>query len=363
MLLAAAQSQRRIPVLALLFVASIIAATFAYAVAVWRCGYCFVPSMPGSPVRDFRMVPSLGLMVCTIEKNANTALSDLLCSLSRTGTMPHGLHELAASQLRTPEDFEYGCSWNSNNAASLSMSEAAVWRAFGHAMPVHRAAAHWPAQNWTSAVFVRDPLERFLSGYISKCTDGHDPDRHVCTATFGSRNASFEHAVSVMGTIALRGPDADLPSGAAEDHFRRQSSFCDGAVGRGEFDRYYVLRRETSRDDIRDLLHSVGVASPTEATPAFDYHFPPPGVTLHATYRAGSHTTQSASAAKRARFYGSGAEARALVRTLLRYFAPDYRNMPMLPLPEWAVDPAGEDLIRSLQLTADSRRLRPPHPN
>lgn len=55
-----------------------------------------------------------------------------------------------------------------------------MWRVFSHAQRPDELP-------WTSAVFVRDPLERFLSGWFSKCTPGHDLDREVCTALFGDK--------------------------------------------------------------------------------------------------------------------------------------------------------------------------------
>jgi hypothetical protein len=49
------------------------------------------------------------------------------------------------------------------------------------------AALRHEEPGWVSAVFVRDPLERFLSGWLSKCTNDHDLDREV-------RGARVEHA-------------------------------------------------------------------------------------------------------------------------------------------------------------------------
>merc|ERR1719473_958849 len=92
------------------------------------------------------------------------------------------------------------------------MSTNEVYRALGGAD--HVRAADTGA--WTSAVFVRDPLERFLSGWLSKCTDGHDLDREVCTQMFGAPDASFARAVEVIGAM-----EGDLPGGLAQDHFRR----------------------------------------------------------------------------------------------------------------------------------------------
>jgi hypothetical protein len=311
-------------------------ATYLY--VLWRYGWRLVSSMPGSPVRDFRLAPRHGLLLCTIEKAANSALCDLACSLERTGAHARWWDRLAA-QVRTPDGFELGCTWNTANAATLGLSDADVWRAFRHGTAAGQS-------NWTSAVFVRDPLERFLSGYISKCTDGHDPDRYICRRVFGRTDAPFASAVATMGRAAAAG--ADLPRGAPEDHFRLQSSFCGGAVGRGEFDRTYVLERTTSHATVGELLRAVGVAEP-EAVPAYAYHFPRAGEALHQTYANGEHMTDAHSAARRAEYYGDGPEAAELVRTLLRFYAPDYAALP-LQVPAWAVAKSGEEFVRSLGL-------------
>jgi hypothetical protein len=213
--------------------------------------------MQSSSVNFFRVVPDRKLLFCDISKNANQAFSDLLCSLMRASEQPEWKRRLA-SQLRTWDDFEQGCTWISTNPASVGLTEDDTWAAFDHQLP-----------GWTSAVFVRDPLDRFLSGYRSKCEPGHDPDRHVCGYVFGANDASFEEAVRVINAT-----DGDLKSGTAEDHFRLQSAFCHGAVGEGRFDVYYLLDRTTSRRDVADMLKRVGVDDPSAASAAFNYHFP-----------------------------------------------------------------------------------------
>ncbi|MDC0525935.1 sulfotransferase family protein [bacterium] len=182
-----------------------------------------------------------------MEKNANTAFSDLFCALIRADDAP---------SRRTVDDFQPGCTWYSAQpgnvglrevhpastprpACSLACSVAAagtaadrvcsqpaavqqhVWQALRHEGDFH---------NWTSAVFLRDPLERFVSGFLSKCTDGHDPDRHICASVFGATDATFAQAVAVMEQHARNG--TNLQRGIAQAHFRWQSSFCNGLGAR-----------------------------------------------------------------------------------------------------------------------------------
>ena len=330
-------------------------ALFALALALWllvlwRYSFWFTAAQPRSTVRDFRISPAQRLLFCSIEKNANTAFSDLLCSLARAGessTHPPSWWRRLAAQFRTTHDFELGCTWLSASPLNVGMSDEQVWSAFRHEPRDESSSSEMRgAANWTSAVFLRDPLERFLSGYISKCTPGHDPDRYICDWIFGSPNASFAHAVAVMESAAATG--LDLPAGTAGDHFRRQSSFCNGTVGTGRFDLYYLLTRETSRRDTIDMLRHVGVENPSEASPSFDHHFPLPGERLHAPMQGGDHTTQAASG-MRSVYYNHP----ALVRGLLRYYAPDYKNSPaVLTVPRWAVEMVGRPFVRDLGLDA-----------
>ena len=289
----------------------------------------FTP-MPPSPYSHFRAVASHRLLFCVIDKNANSAFSDVLCSLARADDDESSgwWWRWLVTHRRTWADFELGCSWSSTYFAYQGLSERRLRAAFAH------DAAE---SGWRSFVFVRDPLERFLSGYLSKCTPGHDLDHEICEAVFGGFNVSFEEAVAVVNAT---GAAADFAPGLAGNHFRRQSSFCDGAVGRGEFDTTYVLSRATSRRDVADMLTRVGVPRPLGgAVPAFDYHFPP---TAAREQQQGGSFAHSTRAGGRVRRYFTDP---ALVRVLLRHYALDYRQLP-LPVPEWAVELVGEDFVR-----------------
>jgi hypothetical protein len=121
-----------------------------------------------------RIVPERKLLFCAIEKNANTAFEDLLCSL----TYEHypSWVRWVFSTWRTWANFELQCFWGATFPPNQGVSLSAAYAALRHEEP-----------GWVSAVFVRDPLERFLSGWLSKCTNDHDLDREV-------RGARVEHA-------------------------------------------------------------------------------------------------------------------------------------------------------------------------
>ena len=111
-------------------------------------------------------VPSHKLNLCRIEKVMNTVLADVFCSLNKQ----HSHDRSSWSRIRRHRigntmDFEAGCDWNTANGRGTG-------------------------NGWKSYIFYRDPLTRFLSAFLSKCTDGHDPDwdrDNICRPIFGSR--------------------------------------------------------------------------------------------------------------------------------------------------------------------------------
>lgn len=298
-----------------------------------------------------RVVPNHRLIFCAIEKNANTAFEDLLCSLSHASD-PWWLRWLTtgwvAAAWRTWADFELPCMWAATHPDNQGLDGRTTWNAFYHKQQFSDDQA---SEEWISAVFIRDPLERFLSGWLSKCTPGHDLDREVCTQLFGAPDASFARAVEVISSI-----EGDVPDGLSEDHFRLQSVFCNGTVGRGEFDYYFLLDRATSRQQVAQMLAAVGINNPSDATRAFDYHFPPPPPEDTAEHsqkprpgcvEGGGSFDHVTDASRRLTAYYSSPE---LVRGVLRHYAVDYRSLPGLRVPEWAVRLVGEEYVRSLWL-------------
>jgi len=384
---------RRIGVLLCLIVSLMLLALltpphgFLFLYLTWRWDTWHNQAMPPSPpsIDHFRVVPAHRLIFCLIDANANSAFADSLCSLAREGRP--AWRRFIDTHWRTWADFELGCSWTSTSAAAQNVSADALWRAFRHELP-----------GWVSAVFVQDPLERFLSAYLSKCTPGQDPDYEVCTKVFGHKYVSLAHAVTVIR--ARNGKE--LSPGWAQDHFRHQRSFCNGTVGTpGAFDRTYVLDRGTSRRrDMDDLLHRIGVNLSRVATvaPAVDYHFPsivpwPPPVAGMVAGKEGSLLGTEAATGMVAGKEGSllGTEAAtmaeggttpaptdveepthggsldhsthaetrlesylsdpAMVRALLAHYAPDYKALPQLGgVPMWATELVGEEYVRRLGL-------------
>jgi len=78
------------------------------------------------------------------------------------------------------------------------------------------------AHGWRKIVVIRDPLERFVSGYQSKCLLGDRDGKFHCHSVFklGSSNISI---LNVARRLALYGK--------SNPHWAPQSSFCGNTVG------------------------------------------------------------------------------------------------------------------------------------
>lgn len=183
---------------------------------------------------------------------------------------------------------------------------------------------------WTKAIFYRDPLDRFLSAYLSKCTDGHDEEwdrNNICKPIFGSRSPTFAHAAAVVSR-----PGFSMPSGLAGDHWRLQKEFCAGYRG---YDLVYLLDRSTAAHDVASMMRRVGYSDPSLEY-SYRYHFPQRRTLGEHETHAGAHIAQ---------FYSS----QSIVQGILKYLAPDYRYLG-LAVPAWAVEKAGAQFVQSLGL-------------
>ena len=109
-------------------------------------------------------------------------------------------------------------------------------------------------------VFYRDPLDRFLSGFLDKCLGR---SRVYCMMIFGAENKTFDEAV-----LSLVGRDKH----SMDAHFLQQSDHCDGIGYGNAMDRFttYRLDPSTSREIVAAMLKRHGLTAPN-----FDMIFPP----------------------------------------------------------------------------------------
>ena len=282
--------------------------------------HCYQPD-----THNFFISPRYKLLVAVPEKAGYTLMADLMCSLDKGPHKNPGTH----SPFRGfPVAFELGCDFDRAKACPMGFDAAGIERLL-----------HDP--QWTKMVLYREPLARLLSGFRSKCEDGHDPDRSICTEAFGARNASFEQAIDSLRQQVLQrnqtGPDT-LPPGKSFDHFRPQTQMAlntlkDRATIESTYDFAFRIPENASehaefRDAMAFALQKVG-ADPSRI-PVFErnlQHPPPPPRRGSLGQRA--HETH---ALDHLQAYYSDAHR---VRTLLAIYAQDYAAFQM-EVPSWA---------------------------
>jgi len=293
---------------------------------------------PPGPISHFLAAPTERLLFCWIEKVACQAFNDLMCSINKGPNASHErTTELTATGTKCKgaegscgDSWEVDCNWGTMgyaSAQSVGMSRSDVRDALRN-------------DEWTSAVFLRDPLDRFLSAWLSKCVAGHDDDGpRLCAIVFGEPRASFDAAVRVMNASVYK----PWPEGHAEDHWRRQSEFCDGSLFADPYGLYEfveVLDKGTSHEAVGRMLSLAGIDP--DSQPAYNAHFP--ATANHAAAESHEHATNAE--AKRAKYWSP-----EQVRSILRYYQKDYLTF-RLPAPAWTVDMVGCAFLRELRLSA-----------
>ncbi len=283
-------------------------------------------SFGSATMDDWRLVPSHKLALCRIQKNMNTVLCDLFCSLNKKQ------HD-GGRHVRGVFDFENGCEWDSASAAYLGIAN---WQ----------VRSHLRDSRWTKAIFYRDPLSRFLSAFLSKCTDDHDGEwnqEHICKPLFGSRTPSFSHAAQVVAA-----DNYHMPTGLAGNHWRLQMDFCESFR---DYDVTFLITRSTVGADVATMMEAAGYANPS-AEYAYHYHFPDGRRALD------EHETNADS--QQLEYY-----TEPILRNVLKYLAPDYAHLQTVIghfVPEWAVQRVGVDYIYSLGLGLQGPPTAPPPP-
>ena len=267
------------------------------------------------------------LLFCRIEKDANTLFADFLCSLSRNHAASVDVAPMH-HRLWGTWDFEDGCDWWSANGDDIVPTALA-------------------SDAWTRAVFYRDPLDRFLSAYLSKCVPGHDVDTRMCGNVFpgAGYQPSFAFLVNAAGRDGWAPP-------ATEDgnHWKLQSRFCDGTLLRPREHYHLVmpLDRYTTGAHTAEMMRRAGWTHPSDE-PIYRYYF---GQEQHDD---GRHATD---ADRRRRQYYTSA---AMVTSVLRFTAPDYQAFN-ISVPAWASNMVGDNALCALGLWRDGADFVCPSP-
>jgi hypothetical protein len=189
---------------------------------------------------EFLVFPAHRLLFCHFEKVAGTQFRHLLFLLDRLrvdeggGALPPG------AQARHLENWKVRMRLPTQG---MSVDDVPRLLADGR---------------WLKAVFFRDPIERFLSGFESKC-HGHDRDgRFFCQRAFGPEGLSFTAAQAARHLAAhWRGDAVDR----LDLHFRPQARCCGGIGEHLEwYDVVKRLDRRTVREDVGAMLTRANVS-------------------------------------------------------------------------------------------------------
>jgi hypothetical protein len=119
-------------------------------------------------LQKLQIVRKHKLIFCTIDKVASTSFSRLL--------------NLLAGKSKVSSKFPWGLNSPKKTKASKLQIES-----------------YLKSSTWVKVVFFREPLERFVSGYISKCGPQSTYfNKLQCLRAFGLRNATFSQAIDVL---------------------------------------------------------------------------------------------------------------------------------------------------------------------
>lgn len=194
------------------------------------------PTLNWNMLERFILVPEHNLLFCYVEKVACRNFNDLFAGI-RKSYDPKMIHTKKTTGWFQNSPFERGYTKEDIEGILVNRS-------------------------WHKALFYRDPVERFVSAYRSKC-EGADPDgRWVCAMTFGSPEASFPLAVH-----RLRESDQKRRTEKEEieheykmnEHFMKQSSFCGGLMNSAQYyNTIESLEKDTAAKKVTKLLHDIG---------------------------------------------------------------------------------------------------------
>jgi hypothetical protein len=270
----------------------------------------------------FIVMPHHRLILCHIDKVGGTQFRRLFFELDNVERVVLGQHRLFLA----------------NDRSFLFKHASLQW----HRISNKRLQRFLVDPAWHKAVFWREPLERFLAAYDSKC-GGRDRDGELhCENAFGNPRTTLAEAVRALAASNVTNHNT---------HFLAQSAQCGGLWNYLEhYQTVEPLRRETSHDRVKALLARVGYdLDPANHVGAqvlkiLESHFPKSGVSIE-----GKHATLASERVARA-FNRSDAQE------LVRYYAKDYLLFG-IPLPEWARSHF-RDMLPALQRRRRRRRLR-----
>lgn len=262
-------------------------------------------------LENFIVVPEYKLIFCYMEKVANMNFNILFMKMRS----PFDISQKAVL------DDPNGDVWMQNTPTRHNFSKGMLEQAFMN-------------RSWHKAVFYREPLERFVSAYRSKC-EGRNPDGlYWCQKQFGSNSTEFAEAVHSLARLPLdKNFDHNPPY---DNHFQRQISFCGGLKNSLQYyDTIEMLDSRNSHEKVSKMLKNVG-ASPSKII-NFNRLFPPK-IALpiqQKTLQSQSDSIQKHNTytKKNLMHYFSGKDAK-LAEMLIDHYKEDY-NVFKIKVPSW----------------------------
>ncbi|GMH42634.1 hypothetical protein BSKO_10553 [Bryopsis sp. KO-2023] len=124
---------------------------------------------------------------------------------------------------------------------------------YGHDRDTERVGRNWTFSEarknledpeWKRIIFVRDPVARFLSGYLNKVVA---KQQYFRVNWKGKETPTIEQVVETFESLTPN------EKNRLDNHFRSQSSRCD--VSNTRFD--FMARIESLDDDLKDMLTSM----------------------------------------------------------------------------------------------------------
>lgn len=120
--------------------------------------------------------------------------------------------------------------------------------------------------SWTKAVFYREPISRFISGYRSKCEVGENDFAH-CREEFGIKNASFDVAIRRFLSANI--------NPLHDEHFIRQADFCGGLRANLKyFNEVHELEIHSTRELFMNILQKVNIPLTHKLMSKLDHYIP-----------------------------------------------------------------------------------------
>ena len=240
----------------------------------WPPGMAF--DNPSNLLQRVVIIEEYKLLFCKIEKVADEAFTGLLQHMTDN-----------SNRFR----------WGVNTPRSKNWTKAMLEDALAD-----------PA--WHKAVFFREPMERFLSGFRSKCEAGHDRDgQQHCEHAFGTgvynTTTGFQTAVERLAARPSNQP--------MDEHWEHQGRFCGGLEDTlPHYNTVEQLDPASSRQKVIQLFKDLGVANPPAKIKTLNKWFPD----QHG--RESAHLTHAGAAMKQ---YYRSAE---LVDAVTDYYKQDY---------------------------------------